>query len=287
MRCFIKVMACVFAVGYYSPSPPYLNTSLINNEMYAMEQEYAPAIFRLRMNSLTILHHDLEGRTLFCTIRYPACLRTTTMPVVEWNTSTKRLQRILTVLLYCAADYITYDSLAERFAAANLPEQSLRAQAMPIYPANDTHRIRQAALQPLMHDWVHHMLLDFGIGIFFQPYEFAYPPQLCQQYHCSLNSTDLPVILAARYGEFFDAVPSSIGVVVTTTDSWTPRAGYNFTTLWSTSYDLAVEASLVFAAVNATGKQLMYRLWSLGEALDWEVIKNNTPAGIEFRCGCR
>lgn len=218
--------------SYYTVDYQHFNVSLLIDETLLLEYEIIPAILRLRMNSLTILHSDLE-------------------------------------------DYVTYDTLPQYMP-----------NAPPIYGPNDPHRTRQKDLIAIIGPWVEHLTNDYGITVYFQPYEFSSPPGMCdnpQYFNCTLGSPDIGNILKARYTEFFSAVPYCAGIVATVTDSWSPRANYTFVTLWTTTAQLAETATIFYDAIVTTAqKKLVFRLWVLGQTVDWPTLRNNTPPGLEF-----
>ena len=218
--------------SYYTEDYNHFNISLLQEETLLLEYEIVPAILRLQLNSLTILHSDLE-------------------------------------------DYVNYDTL-----------NTFIPNAPIIYPSNDPHRTRQADLISIIAPWVEHLTNDYGIAVYFQPYEFSSPNGICNNpkyFNCTLGSPDIGNILKARYTEFFAAVPSCAGIVATVTDSWSPRANYTFVTLWSTTAQLAEVATIFYDAIVTTGqKDLVFRLWVLGQTVDWPTLRDNTPPGVEF-----
>lgn len=171
-----------------------INATLITAEMQALEYEIVPALLRLRMNSLTILHSDVE-------------------------------------------DYVTYASLPN-FLPGTTPTT--------VYPAGDPHYARAAALAAIVGPWVQHLTTDYGLAVYFQPYEFSSAPNMCQgvnypngTFNCTLGSPVLLPLIQTRYTEFFKAVPAAAGIIATVADSFAPRASYDFRTLWTSTDELA------------------------------------------------
>jgi hypothetical protein len=217
-----------------------MNMDAVAAEAAALEAEMVPPILRLGFNSLTLLHSDIE-------------------------------------------DYVTYATLP-----AFLPG------APPVYPANDTHWKRVGPLSSFMNAWVRNITVNYGITVYFQVYEMSWPSQLCTfgstedgvvdtanispslPLNCSLGSTELQAILMARYNEFFANVPDVAGIVLTLTDSWQPRAGYNFTTLWKTTAELAQVATVYYnAIVLEGGRPMICRLHAMARFVRY----NNIAAG--------
>jgi hypothetical protein len=77
-------------------------------------------------------------------------------------------RRSITLLHSDLEDYVTYDGLP-----AFLPG------APPVYGPSDPHRSRAASLIAVVAPWVAHLTHDYGLAIYFQPYELSSPPQLC------------------------------------------------------------------------------------------------------------
>jgi hypothetical protein len=192
-----------------------------------------PALLRLRMNALIVLHSDLE-------------------------------------------DYVTYDSLP-RF----LPG------APAIYNASDDHRVRRAGVVSVMADWIAHLADAFGIQFYFQVYELSSPPGVCAGagalLNCTLDAPATRALLEAKYTEVAGALPALTGVFVTVEDSWTPRAGYEFSVLWSGATELPRVVTLFHdAVVKTAGLKMMFRLWLFGQPVDWPVLRDNIPPDVEF-----
>ena len=224
--------------GYYSADGNSADTVAISTEALSLEAEIIPALLRLRMNSLIVLHSDIE-------------------------------------------DYITYDTLP-----------SFLPGAPAVYSPSDPHRVRRQGIVSVMAPWVAHLRDDYGIAFFLQVYELSSPPGVCSPasssgppalFNCTFESPAVKALIQTKYTELFASVPALAGIFVTVEDSWTPRAGYVFNVLWSTQSQLPVVVNLFHdAIVNTAGKQLYFRLWVFGEPVDWENLKDNTPADVRF-----
>jgi hypothetical protein len=164
-----------------------------------------PALLRLRMNALIVLHSDIE-------------------------------------------DYVTYDTLP-----AHLPG------APAIYAAGDPHRQRRAGIVAVMAPWIARLRALYGLDFFFQVYELSSPPGVCNGsgnstaplLNCSLAAPATAALLQTKYSELAAALPALAGIFVTVEDSWTPRASYEFSTLWKTQPQLPVVVTLFHAALTA------------------------------------
>jgi hypothetical protein len=226
--------------GYYTADGLEANASAIAAECAALEAEVVPAMLRLRMNALVVLHSDLE-------------------------------------------DYVTYDSLP-----AFLPG------APAVYPVSSAHRTRRAGVVGVMAPWLRHLADAFGIQFFFQVYELSSPPGVCAPepgganatpalLNCTLGSPDTRALLEAKYSEVAAALPALAGVFVTVEDSWSPRAGYEFSVLWSGEPQLPQVVTLFHdAIVRVAGLRMLFRLWLFGQPVDWPLLRDGSPPDAEF-----
>jgi hypothetical protein len=223
--------------GYYSSDGSRADVVAIAAEAAALEAEIIPALLRLRMNTLIVLHSNVE-------------------------------------------DYVTYDTL-----------QSFLPGAPPIYNASDAHRTRRADIVSVMAPWIAHLNADFGIAFYFQVYELSSPPGVCTPsadgtralFNCSLHSPATTALARAKYSELAAALPALSGLFITVEDSWSPRAGYMFSVLLSSTADMALAINLFHDAVTSTANlSLYFRLWAFGEAIDWQLIIKGTPAGVRL-----
>jgi hypothetical protein len=221
--------------GYYAADGSAADTAAIAAECAALEAEVVPALLRLRMNALIVLHSDIE-------------------------------------------DYVTYDSLP-----------ALLPGAPAIYAADAPHRARRAGIVGVMAPWVAHLKAAYGIDFFFQVYELSSPPGVCNaagavapMLNCSLEAPATKALLTAKYAELAAALPALAGIFVTVEDSWTPRASYEFSVLWSEQPQLPVVVTLFRNALAAAKLRLVFRLWVFGEPVDWHGLVANSPADVEF-----
>lgn len=223
--------------GFYAADGSAADIAAIAGEAAALEAEVVPALLRLRMNALIVLHSDVE-------------------------------------------DYVTYDTL-----------RSYLPGAPAIYPANATHRARRAGVVATMAPWIAHLAEDYGLAFFFQVYELSSPPGVCVPpagggaplLNCSLRAPATAALLKAKYGELRAALPALAGVFVTVEDSWTPRAGYEFSVLWSGAAELPVAVTLFHSALVASaGLRMVFRLWLVGQPVSWPALRDGTPPDVEF-----
>jgi len=219
--------------GYYTADGSHADIAAISSEAAALEAEIVPAILRLRMNTLIVLHSDIE-------------------------------------------DYVTYDTLS-----------SFLPGAPKIYNSSNAHRTRRADIIGVMAPWIAHLKNDFGISFYFQVYELSSPRGVCTPsadgasalFNCTLDSPATTALAQAKYSELAAALPELTGIFITVEDSWVPRADYMFSVLLSSTADMARAITLFHNAVKTTAKlSLYFRLWSFGEAIDWEKIKAGTPS---------
>jgi hypothetical protein len=186
----------------------------------------------------------------------------------------------LIVLNSDVEDYVSYDQLPQ-----------FMPNAPVIYASNDTHRVRAAGIVSVMNPWIAHLRDAFGIAFMFQVYELSSPPGVCLPspggkpalLNCSLGSSDTAALLQARYSELRASLPALAGVVVTVEDSWAPRAGYEFTVMWTTQPQLPEVVTLFHDAINGTaGLRMIFRLWLFGQTVDWTTLRDGSPPGAEF-----
>jgi hypothetical protein len=191
-----------------------------------------PALLRLRMNALVVLHSDIE-------------------------------------------DYVTYDTLPSHLPGA----PAIYAPAAP-------HRARRAGIVAVMAPWIARLKAEYGLEFFFQVYELSSPPGVCTGasalLNCSLASPATAALLVAKYSELAAALPALAGILVTVEDSWTPRAGYEFSVLWDAQPQLPAVVTLFHAALGAAQLRLIFRLWVFGQPVDWPHLVANSPADVEF-----
>lgn len=233
--------------GYYTPGGGAADVGAIAQECAALEAEVVPALLRLRMNALIVLHSDIE-------------------------------------------DYVTYDTLPNFLPGA--PQ---------IYPSNSSHRVRRSGIVSVMAPWIAHLKGAYGIDFFFQVYELSSPPGVCNPssgtlsavntntninspplLNCSLHSPAVPALLNAKYTELKAALPALAGIFVTVEDSWTPRASYEFSVLWTAQVDLPKVVTLFHDALATASLRLVFRLWVFGEPVNWKVLIDNSPPSVEF-----
>jgi len=224
--------------GYYTADGSAADTAAIAGEAAALEAEVVPALLRLRMNALIVLHSDVE-------------------------------------------DYVTYDTLP-----------SFLPGAPAIYAANASHRARRAGVVAVMAPWISRLAADYGLAFYFQVYELSSPPGVCVPpaggggaplLNCSLRAPATAALLRAKYGELRAALPALAGVFVTVEDSWAPRAGYEFSVLWSGAAELPVAVTLFHdAIVRGAGLKMVFRLWLFGQPVDWPALRDGSPPDVEF-----
>ena len=166
-------------------------------------------------------------------------------------------------------DYISYDRLGS---------------GTEVYGAGDLHRPRADAWAVALGNFTGTLKAE-GLKSYMMIFDIMFPPALAARYNVtSVHSPDLPTVLEARFAELFARVPSLDGLVVYVVDSWAPRAGYEFTVLWTSVEELALTATLYYNALAAAapGKDLVFSLWIPCTPLNnaWAVLKNNTPPGL-------
>ncbi|XP_065191048.1 uncharacterized protein LOC135822251 [Sycon ciliatum] len=170
----------------------------------------------------------------------------------------------LTILHHDLEEYVTYKYLS----------------GVSVYAADDPHVNRSAALSLLIKSFVN-TLHSYHLTVFIQPYEVSCPPVLCKL-NLYAGSPDLDHVLQARYREFFELTDVD-GVIVTVSDSWSPRAGYQFHKAWTNAKELAqVATSFHDAIVNKCNKTFICRLWQWNGGQDWEALLQGTPSDLIF-----
>jgi hypothetical protein len=185
------------------------------------------------------------------------------------------------VLHHDVEDYVTY---------AKLP---LPAGGDPIWAPASVHSIRAPAMAAAINTCFLNLQSKLGVRVYLQPYEFAFPEQLCNaslSRNCTLGSPYLQSVLNTRYAELYERIPALDGVVSTVTDSWRPRAGYSFSVLWSNMAELGRLGAALYEAVvgsqsvevGVASRELVYRLWVLGSAIDWDTFVDSTPPGLRI-----
>jgi hypothetical protein len=221
--------------AYYLPDGSAADTAALAAECAALEAEVVPALLRLRMNALIVLHSDIE-------------------------------------------DYVTYDTLPQRLPGSPA-----------IYPAASPHRARRAGIVAVMAPWIARLRALYGLEFFFQVYELSSPPGVCTAaaaapplLNCSLASPATAALLATKYSELAAALPALAGIFVTVEDSWTPRASYQFSVLWSAQPQLPAVVTLFHAALAEAHLRLVFRLWVFGEPVDWANLIAHSPPDVEF-----
>eukprot|EP00039_Didymoeca_costata_P005782 m.84522 g.84522 ORF g.84522 m.84522 type:complete len:694 (+) comp12971_c0_seq2:22-2103(+) len=174
----------------------------------------------------------------------------------------------LTILHHELEAYVTYDNL--------------KLANVTVYGPNDPHRARVAALQSIIAKFVKEVQSKFRFKVYFQPYELSLPPGLNQTtLNITAGSNSLSAIVDARYTEFLATIPAD-GIIITVSDSWSPRAGNTFIKVWSTMEELALVATTFYTSiVEKNRKDLVVRLWEVSST-DWPVLRDNTPSNMTF-----
>jgi hypothetical protein len=166
-------------------------------------------------------------------------------------------------------DFVSYDRLGN---------------GTEVYAAGDAHRARADAWQAQLAPFFAALAAD-GIAPYMMIFDLMYPPALARAYNVtSVHSPDLLPVLTARFRELFERLPALEGLLVYVTDSWFPRAGYQFAQLWATLPEMAATASVYYEAMAAAapGKQLIFSLWIPTTPIEdaWGVFANHTPANL-------
>lgn len=263
--------------GFYTSDGSAANVSAIAGDAAALEAEIVPALLRLRMNTLVVLHSDVEDYVTYDTL--PTFLPGA--PAIYGPSDPHRTRREGIVLVmapwvahlkddFGLAFVLQVYELSSPPGVCTPPSGGGKpllncSLGSPDVPAllKVRHRLAGcdsnrpttafACLQPVIHS------ID-------PPPHRPSPPRM-----------------QARYSELAASIPALSGMLVTVEDSWAPRAGYEFSLLWSTQPQLPEVVSMFHDAINATaGLRMMFRLWVFGETIDWPTLAAGSPPGAEF-----
>lgn len=153
-----------------------------------------------------------------------------------------------------------------------------------VYALGDAHRARTDAWQAQLAPFVSSLAAD-GISPYMMLFDLMYPPALARVRNItSVDSPDLLPVLIARFRELFERLPALEGLLIYVTDSWFPRAGYEFAQLWTSLPEMARTASIYYEALAAAapGKTLIFSLWIPTTPIEdaWGVFSNHTPTNL-------
>lgn len=153
-----------------------------------------------------------------------------------------------------------------------------------VYELNDLHRNRTATFSRLLSNFTATLHAE-GLRAYTMLFDLTYPPRLAQLYNLtSVYSPDLPLVLHAKFTELFANIPGLDGVLLYVCDSWSPRAGYDFSIIWNGPVEMAYLATLYYNAITAASNgsvEVIFSMWIPVSPLDtWGIFVNNTPANI-------